>query len=429
MRFVGVKHNRICVVSDNSFINEELTIIEVPQELSHLSATDLITKCVVRDNKIKCRYGNKNASELKLALVGNWKMKCGISTYSEHLWPEIVKHVKNFKLFIEKNELATGNIYQVGDQIVSNSNVSVCWKRGESLQELVNELKQYDPDVIIFQHEFGIWPNARHWLSMMTQLSDYRVIVTMHSIFPNHIDKIIYEASMPEIVVHLKEAEANLKEKNINAKVHVIPHGCYKIGNQEKLWDNYKSQHTFIQQGFGFKYKNFESSIRAAALLKKKYKDIFFTGLFSESPSNILGHQIYYNELENLIQELNVEENVSIIRGFQPDNIVESYLRSNQAAVFPYLSVPGHEVFGASGAARLAMSYGIPIISSSIPHFTDTPTIKADTPEQIAKELDKLFSDQRVKKQQIEKQNQFIIENSWENIAKQYISIIENDKK
>lgn len=426
-RFVGVKNNHIYVVSDKSFHHDGLQVLEVPEELSGVSAADLIVNCRVKNDIIKCKSFKKPANQMKIALVGNWKMRCGIATYSENLWSEVVKHVGHFKLFIEKNELSTGDIHQIGDQIISDDKVAVCWKRGESLQHLIKELKNYDPDIVLIQHEFGLFPNARHWLSLMTRLSSFRTIVIMHSVFPNHQDKIIYEAAMPEIVVHLDGAKNNLEnEKNINAKVHVVPHGCYSIVNQNRLWDNYKSLHTFIQQGFGFKYKNFEGSIRAVALLKSKYPDIFFTALFSESPYNKVPHQMYYNDLMELVDKLDIRENVAIIRGFQSDNTIDTYLRSNQVAVFPYMSVPGHEVFGASGAARLAMASGIPIITSTIPHFSDLPTIKADTPEQIAEELDKLFSNEDAKKLQVKTQNQFIGDNSWENIAKQFISIFEN---
>jgi O-antigen biosynthesis alpha-1,2-mannosyltransferase len=425
-RFVGIKHDRICVVSDNLFNNDGLDIVEIPSELSHISPTELIANCCIRNGKIKYKNLQKPAKELKVALVGNWKMRCGIATYSEHLWPEIAKHIGEVKLFIEHNDISTGNIYQLGDQILSENQVSVCWKRGEPLQDLVKGLQDYDPDVILIQHEFGLWSNARHWLAMMTELSDYRIIVVMHSVFPEHQDKIIFEAAMPEIIVHLEGAKNNLENvKKINAKVHVIPHGCYQAGDQKKLWNNYKSQHTFMQQGFLFRYKGWGLAFETVALLKNKYPDIFFTGLCSESPYAAWEHQAYYNELMDLATRLNIKENIAIIRGYQSDEVIDAYSRSNQVAIFPYVSSPEHEVFGASGAARLAMSKGLPVITSSVNHFSDLDTIKADTPEQIANELDKLFSDPSYVKQQIEKQNLYIEEYSWANIALQYIKVFE----
>lgn len=423
-RFVGIKNGYICLVSDIPFLNNDLELLEVIPELDHLTASDLITNCIVKNGEIKCKQSNKQASQMKVALVGNWKMRCGISTYSENLWPEIIKHIGDFKLFIEKNDIITGDIHQMGDKLISDSQVSSCWKRGESPQLLIKELKAYDPDIILIQHEFGLWPNARYWLSMMSQLSDYRVIVIMHSVF-HHRDKTIVEAAMSEIVVHLEGAKTVLKqEKGISAKVHVIPHGCYPL-NQERLWNFYKSEKTFMQMGFLFRYKGWENSIRATAILKQKYTDVFFTGLCSESPYAKVEHQIYYNELMQLIEDLNVQENVCILRGYQSDAAIDSFLRTNQATIFPYVSHPEHEVFGVSGAARMAMSKGLPVVTSSVNHFSDIDTIKADTPEQIANELDKLFSDPLLVKQQLEKQQIYVEENSWSNVALYYIKMFE----
>lgn len=423
-RFIGVKHNRICVVSDSKFNNYGIEVIEISPELSHLSSTDLITNCTIRNGCVVYKCSKKPAKQLKLALVGNWKMRCGIATYSENLWPEVAKHVGEFKLFIEKNDITTGSVYQFGETTLEESQVVSCWSRGQSLQELTRALKEYQPDIIWIQHEFGLWPNASYWLSMMSQLSDYRVIVTMHSVF-HHKDKTIVEAAMPEIVAHLEGARRLLKEeKGLTSKVHVIPHGCYKFDN-ERLWNFYKSDKTFMQFGFGFRYKGWENSIRATALLKEKYNDVFFTGLFSESPYAKLDHQIYYNELMELISELGIQENVALLRGYQSDDVLDSFLRTNQATIFPYVSHPNHEVFGASGAARMAMSKGLPVVTSSVNHFSDLPSIKADSPEDIAKALEKIFTSHEAKEKQLQIQTAYLNENTWEKIGQRYIEIFE----
>lgn len=423
-RYVGVKNNRICVVSDNLFDNAGLNVIEIPPELAGVEPAHLLTSCIVRDGKIKCKCSKKPVKQLKLALVGNWKMRCGIATYSENLWPEVAKHVGDFKLFIEKNDIFTGDVHQFGTQQLSEDQVVACWKRGESLATLVKELKDYDPDIIWIQHEFGLWPNASYWLAMMSQLSDYRVIVTMHSVF-HHKDKTIVEAAMPEIVTHLEGGKKCLKEeKGISGKVHVIPHGCHPLTN-ERLWNFYKTEKTFLQFGFGFRYKGWENAIRATAILKQKYPDVFFTGLFSESPYAKVDHQIYYNELMNLVSDLDIRENVALLRGYQSDAVLDSFLGTNQATIFPYVSHPDHEVFGASGAARMSMSKGLPVITSSVNHFSDLPTIKADTPEDIAKELDRLFSEPGYKEKQVQTQISYLNDNTWEKVGLRYISIFQ----
>jgi glycosyltransferase involved in cell wall biosynthesis len=427
-RFIGIKNNTISLVSDRPFNNTDCKIIEVPKELEHVSAAQLITDFRFADNQLVPKVAFKNHKDLKVAVVGNWKMRCGISTYSEKLWPFVLSQVANYKLFVEENDLPTGPINLLGGQYIDESKVVTCWKRGESPANLIEQLKEYNPDIIWIQHEFGLWPNARQWLSMLTQLSDYRVIVTMHSVF-HHKDKTICEAAMPEIVVHLEGAHSLLKEeKGVPGIVHVVPHGCDPYTNPSKLWNFYKSNKTFLQFGFGFRYKGWENSIRATAILAKKYPDVFFTGLFSESPFNKVEHQLYFNELKSLISELHIEPNVSLIRGYQSDTSLDSFLRTNQATVFPYISFPEHEVFGASGAARLAMSNGLPVITSRVNHFSDLPTIKASSPEEIAAELEKVFISKQACQDQIDKQINYLNDTTWEKIAGKYLNIFDGNE-
>lgn len=425
-RYVGIKHNFISVVSDKPFEHVGIQVLELPPELEKIPPADLITNYRFSSGEIKLKHSCKPASEIKLALVGNWKMECGIAAYSDNLWAATSKHVKEFKLFIEEQDSYIDSIYKIGDRILNEDQVIPCWKRGSSLQALVEQLKAYDPDIIWIQHEFGLFPNASHWLSLMSQLSDYRVIITQHSVF-HHKDKTICEAAVPEIVTHLQGGYDVLKkEKKIPGKVYVIPHGCFPP-SREKVWNNYKSNKTFVQFGFGFRYKGWQNSIEAVAILKKKYPDVFFTALFSESPYSKVEHQIYHNELVALISKLEIEENVAIIRGFQSDETLEAYLRVNKATVFPYVSNPAHEVFGASGAARLSMSKGLPVITSSVNHFSDLPTIKADSPEQIADALELMFTNSAANLNQIKIQDEYLLENTWEKVALSYIKLFENE--
>lgn len=422
-----MRSGSIYVVSDYKFSvpsDSAIKIVEVPTEFISLSAPEIIYKLKLRGETLVERHRSVPIEKMKVAFVGNWKMRCGIATYAESLWPEVAKHIGDFKLFIEKNDAPTGPVNVMGDGVAfSNDKVVSCWKRGESLQQLAREIKEYDPDVIWIQHEFGIWPNAGFWLALMSQLSEYRILVTMHSVF-HHKDKTIVEAAIPEIVVHLDGAKEVLKvEKGVPGDVYVIPHGCAPVGDSERLWNFYKSDHTFMQFGFGFRYKGWELSIRAAHILKQRYDDVFFTGLFSESPFNVVDHQIYYDELMNLVEKLDLRDNVALIRGYQSDAALDSYMKTNQAIVFPYISHPAHEVFGASGAARLAMSRGAPVVTTSVNHFSDLPTLKADTPEDIADALDRMFSNPMARQQQVTSQVNYIEENTWEKVAKRYLDL------
>lgn len=426
-RYIVVKNGRIQAVS-NTEITSTYQVLCLPSVFEDIAPAMLMSNFKVQNGVLVRQQTLKPISQLKIAFVGNWKMQCGISTYAENLWPHVASSVHDWKIFAERNEEKTGPVNVIGDKEVDSSHIVECWTRGEPLGELVKQLHDYQPDVVWIQHEYGLWPNARYWLSLLSQLANTRVIVTMHSVY-YHMDKLVSEAAIPEIIVHLDGAKHVLEEvKCVPGLVHLMPHGCDPIGTRARLWNIYKSEHTFAQFGFGFRYKGWENSIKAVAELKKKYSDVFFTGLFSESAHNTIEHETYHAELLQLVRDLKLEDNVAIIRGFQSDESLDSYLRTNRAVVFPYVSHPDHEVFGVSGAARYAMSKNVPVVTTSVNHFSDIPTIKADTPKAIADALDNLFSNKSVWNAQVEKQTAYAIENSWENVAKRFLQILETGK-
>jgi len=420
-KFIGIKNGKIQIISDNIFNNADLQILELPEALCDIPSEKLLSEYIVKNNQIINKFTPLVAKHMKVAFVSNYAQACGLSTYFENLLQSLMGKVGDFKLFIETNAHATVSLSNI-----SNEQMVTCWSRGEPLNNLIKELKEYNPDLIVINHEFGLYPNARHWMSMMTQLSNYKILTILHSVFPYHYDKIIVEASMKNILVHSEEARQVLYNKGSRSNIYVIPHGCYASTNQDKLWNFYKSDATFMQIGFGFKYKAFEDCIKATALLKETYPNIFFTALFSESPHAKIEHDSYYNYLIELTNELKVQDNVSIIRGFQDDKVIDAFLRTNKVAVFPYKLSEAHLVYGASGAARLAMSKNIPVITSGIPHFADLPTIKANDVNEIAKELGALFANRSKMVEQINKQNIFIANNSWEITANKYIQVFES---
>jgi glycosyltransferase involved in cell wall biosynthesis len=420
LKFVGAKNTQIYMASDTEFTNKHLDIIPIPENLQSITAEDLMTNYFVKNNIIIHNNHKKSAKDLKVALISNYGSQCGIGTYSKFLYNEMVSQIGDYKIFIEKQ-----NTYDFDNSNIPNDKIVPCWKRGESLSELIKKIKEYNPDIISIQHEFGLFSHSGYFLSFLTQLSNYRIIITMHSTF-HHRDKGICEAAIPEMIVHLDGAKDVLKnEKQLSSIIYVIPHGCFVHSDHTRLWNFYKSDHTIIQAGFLFRYKGWEESIKIVSILKNKYPDVFLTGLCSENVSNKLEHSIYFQSLLDLISSLGVEDNIALIRGYQSDMVWDTYFRTNKVAIYPYVADKKDEVFGASGSARIAMSKGIPIVTSFANHFSDIPSIKASTPEEFANQIDKLFSDQILVQKQIELQDRYLENNSWKNVAKQYIDIFE----
>ncbi len=72
------------------------------------------------------------------------------------------------------------------------------------------------------------------------------------------------------------------------------------------------------------------------------------------------------------------------------------------------------------------MSKGVPVVTSSVNHFADIPSVKADTPEELAAALEILFENPKIKAEQINKQIAYLNETTWEKVALQYIKLFEN---
>lgn len=424
MRWALLKNNKIVSISNHPFSQPCHTAI-LPDELDAIDGKVVINEYRISDGYV-VPARNRKIKDLKIAIITNWEQHCGISIYAEHLVPHFIDKCKDYKIFCEINDKLTDQASCYEGASINREKVIECWRRGESLQNLASEVQSFNPDIVWINHEPGIFPNARYWLSFLTQLSSYRIITTLHSVYPTHYDKTIVEAPLKEIIVHLDGAKKALIDKGISGEISVIQHGYYKNEHKPKLWNFYKSQHTFMQSGFLFPYKGLETSIEAASILKPKYPDVYLTILGSENENNRFDHNKYHDELIDFIKKLGLEDNASIVRGFQTDQSLDSYYRTNQVAVFPYKSDPDHIVFGASGAVRLAISKNIPVITSKIHHFSDVPSIKIETAAELAEELDKLFSDNNLVKNRINIQNKCAEDNSWEKAAIRYIEIFES---
>src|SRR5581483_1229220 len=309
--YLGYRQKRTVTVSDREFVSSDLRVIEAP---AGIDAKDLLLNYEIWRGKVVSKTEAKDPKSLRVAFVGVYNIRCGISTYAEALFPAIGALVGESRIFAEK------------DGTPSTEQVVRCWERGKPLLELIDAIHAFDPDIVLVQHEYGIFPVARHWLSFLFEMQHYKTYVTLHSVY-KHKDKTICEAAIPNIIVHTNIGKSILKdEKKVPGKVTVIPHFCVPCVSDAKYWNIYQSPHTFMQFGFGFRYKGWEQGIEVVDRLKGEFPDIFFTGLFSESEFSRSMHDEYFYQLYDLVRKKNLTQHVAIIRGYQSDETLDSYL-------------------------------------------------------------------------------------------------------
>jgi glycosyltransferase involved in cell wall biosynthesis len=403
---------RIRLVSSKPLHAEGLA--EVSVGIGRRSAKQIIQDFVIKDGKLIAKKRQIDKTKLRIAMVGVWGIPCGIATYTEFLVQELRAAGHEVTIFAEHTQ-----------EEKEESNVVRCWSRGQSLTKLVRALKKHDPDVIFIQHEYGIFPDARKWTGFISQIQDFNHYVVLHSVY-KHRDKAVCEAICKNIIVHSEIAKQVLVEKGIVSNIQVIPHGCVEIEEVNRLWNIYRSPHTVLQFGFGFEYKGWDVALDAVTILKEKHPDIFYLILFSESNFVPEIHNAQYQRIVDLIQEKGLEEHVAVIRGFQSDESLTNFLRTVRVAIFPYTAHPDHVVYGSSGAARMALANGTPTIVSKVPLFYDLDGIlpRVESAEELAAEIDKLFSSNVAYRKQVKKQQEYVQQNSWAITAQRYVDVV-----
>lgn len=358
----------------------------------------------------------KENSELRVAIVCNWNDKCGISTYTQYLVDAMKGKVSDLRIFSETTDDQTGEDEEF---------VSRCWSRGENLLPLAEQILDWNPDYIIIQHEFGIFPNAFHFMQFMEAIDKVPYVVAMHSVY-EHLDKLVYIESCKNIVVHSEAGRKSLKRLGNTSNIEVIPHGCIDMQNTDELWNIMQSPYTLMQFGFGFGYKGVDRVIRAVSHLKKtdpKFENLFYFYLCSTNSHNLVSHNDYYGKLIALAEEEGVRDNIAIFRKYQTEEMLSLYLRLAKAVVFPYIVNGDNKVYGASGAIRIAMAHGKPVIASESHLFDDLegvvprPTNYLD----LAAEIDEIFSNDEHRSGIVAKSKDYVLGNSWGESADRYL--------
>ena len=358
----------------------------------------------------------KETEDLKVAFICNYGDNCGIATYSRYLINALGKKV-NIKIFAEDN-----------NRTQASENVVKCWKRGESMVDAVQQVLDWQPDLVHIQHEFGLFPNATKFLKMLEMLNSVPYVLTLHSVY-EHLDKTICTAYIKNIIVHSQTGLNTLRRLgHDNNRIDVITHGCVEVFDNSELWNIFHNEYSVIQFGFGFNYKGVDQAIDAIHYLKKtdiKFKDIFYCYMCSENDHTMNIHEEYYTYLKKKIRELDLNENVVILRGYLSDGLISNFLRTAKLAIFPYKNNPNNVVYGASGAIRVAMANAIPIIGSDSHMFDDLEGVipRIDNAEHLAVEIDKVFSNVDYKKLLVQKNLDFVKNNNWHLIADKHIEV------
>jgi glycosyltransferase involved in cell wall biosynthesis len=421
-RYAVFSRRRITAILTTQPLGRES--LSIPSSLSHVSDSDLIAQYEIRNQSVE-KIGSL-VSKPRVAVISNWKVNCGIATYTEYLVQGLRKIAGSVKIFAEIAE---------GSQI--ESDVVRCWDRKGDYSRILPEIEKYNPDLIIIQHEFGLFHKVNLWQCLLSQLSRWRVITTFHTVLEHRIPNVdasldyrarsFAEVACPEIIVHQKKARETLRDRGYSGRVHYIPHGCFEPFKEKRLQPQkygMYTDYTMFQYGFGGRHKGWEFAIQTVEILKSKYPDVLYLGMFNIPVNGENDTYLYHLELLDLIKKKGLTENVSIIRGFQSEAMLRNLLSGVKVGLFPYQSPKNWFSWGASGAVQMPLSMGLPLVLGEFSQFEEyrgkIPIVK--TPQDAAQEIDHLFSDSDYWKKMSEVSYKISAERTWDKVAEWYLN-------
>ncbi len=318
---------------------------------------------------------------MKIILVGTaYPMRGGIAQYVALLFHELSKQndvkVYSFKrqypefLFPGKTQYETGEpAIKVPDEknIIAIDSVN-------PFNWILTGLKirKENADLIIYKYWIPFFAIQYSVISFFAKVfKETKVLYICDNVIPHErrfADLLLTKIAILFVdyfLVQSKTVEKELKQFNKKNKPYVLtPHPIYNIfGDITDKKDSVKhieskfkveinNKKILLFFGYIRKYKGLMNIIIAMDVVRKKYPDalLLVAGEFYEDSTP------YYAK----IKELELEDNISIVSDFIPDEDVKYFFCSADSVILPYSSA------SQSGIVQIAYHFNKPIIASNI---------------------------------------------------------------
>lgn len=305
--------------------------------------------------------------------------------------------------------------------------VTRCWQRGEPLDDLAAQIFGYEPDVVYIEHQYGLFPDQAEWLGLLEQLAstNAKVFVKMHSVYKRPINLLFgytedpkYLKSIPHSIVHTPGAAEVLAARGLT-NVSVIPHGI-----NEPIYRQPLSKPYLFSFGHGAPYKGLETTIAVVQDLKKTFPEVLYLGVFN---SDSIPSQFYMNKILAGIGDQGLQDNIIIFAAYKPLDTLRRFAQWCSVGLFTYNKYDT-DSYGASGAARTAIGWGLPIVTSDCSLFSDLEGVaKGTNATEIADHVRKLLWIPEAAQAALVRQRDLAQRQSWDRVAAEHRALFKGD--
>jgi glycosyltransferase involved in cell wall biosynthesis len=331
------------------------------REFTWSRVVERIEKCLFRALQPAASVvGGRAAS--KIDLVTTWHQRCGIATYSEHLYSTDILSGRIGNIF--------SRVITDEDRILASddpdSRLSRVWSYDHhGVNRLIASLQSADSEILWWQHHPGhfSYEDMMRVADGLTR-SQYKLrVITMHNVKEIARRSQLDWVNRFDLVFVHSATDAELLSKAGHRNIAVIPHGFHRSNVKGKTE---REVFTIGSFGFLFKHKNIDLLAAAVGRVRSMVNDdvrLVLLNCVTDSAQSLEAQR----QTETVIDALNMRAFVETDYSFLPEDQIVSRLNQCDLLVFPY----GDSNETATGAVRVALLAGVPILCSTSPVLND----------------------------------------------------------
>lgn len=388
-----------------------------------------INSDVEGNTKTRSGQNRKNTINYKpeIIFISSFPPKvCGIATYCQDLIKSLqLKFKESFSTIICPMETEDESYcYEENPQYKLNTSDAI------SYLELADKINKNDNiQLVMLQHEFGFFTEAKNGLLLFLQNVEKDIIITFHTVLPKPDwelkEKVKEISSFVKSIIVMTSISADILSYDYDIpseKIKVIPHGTHLLPFIDKIslkakygFKDKKVLSTFGLLGSG---KNIETTLEALPEIISQNPDVMFLIIGKTHPGIIKYEGEKYRDfLHDTVTRLHLEKHTCFINQYLPLDELLDYLQLTNI----YLFTSKDRNQAVSGTFSYAISGGCPIVSTPIPHALEVLNedlgiiIDFEAPKQLAAAVNTLLKNETAQEKLRSNSLEKMAPTAWEN--------------
>jgi glycosyltransferase involved in cell wall biosynthesis len=370
---------------------------------------------------------------MKIALISTYPPRqCGIATYTRKLARALVEDPLNAEIIV---------IAEEGGASTDNGiDCMACFRRGMDFSDRVVQAAidnkvdvahfQYAPDI------FGMGSALQRAFAKLSK-AGIKVVITLHTVYTRtsgllerkpfvaRFHKKVFRAVDLAIVHNNGSRDILLDHGYGGSGIAVIPHGTDAPvegdpGAGRRILGTGEGDAVILFFGFIHVQKNIQVVIKAMPSILEKVPSAKLV-IAGKEGGDAWYNRIYLNYLRRLVRRLGIEDRVSMVSTFIPDENVPDIHAAAKLVVMPHSQGYG----SASGVVHNAMTMGLPMVCSDSIKFEEvadriSPDLSVGTHDKRAwiRMIVKLLEDQDYYEEVKSKVAAYAGETEWHQVGK-----------